>query len=287
MNVRAIVIPVDTAEPLRVEEIDPTDLNAYRRLVGEGHIEAITLERPAASMYMDEEGKLKKLPVNERATAIAWCHQSGLRHRQDPIVGPAFIVGPADREGVDQTVPEDLVLLLMEAKRFRIQVQTEDDPKWYGNQNVYEHWLDAYIEAVQLAFRWTRSEEVRVISELDDELREQWYKIGRANPWIVEAEDPPFTRDSFTGCFSVEELEERISFGNWSLGTAFYYRDLCLINQVNGGDEWLTIRHGIAFESITFGPAIERGGFAKLIRVLLAATKEQCQNLTYKGAGDD
>jgi hypothetical protein len=279
--IRAIVVPVDTTEPLRLEEIDPTDLNAYRRLVGDASIEVVNLERPDASLYMDEEGKLKELPVNERLTAFAWVHQSALRHRQDPVVGPGFIVGPADREGVDQTVPEDLVNLLIGATRFRIQVQTEDDPKWYGNQRVYQHLLDAYIEAVQLAFRWTRAEEVRVVPELDDELRETWYRIGKTNTWIKEAEDPPFTKDSFVGCFSVEELGERIGFGNWSIGTAFYYRDLCFINQINGGDEWLTIRHGIPFESITFKTYIERGEFPTLIRRLLTATKEQCQQLTY------
>jgi hypothetical protein len=67
----------------------------------------------------------------------------------------------------------------------------------------------------------------------------------------------------------------------WSLGTALYYQDLCLINQVDGGDEWLTIRHGVAFESITFGPFIEDGEFESLIDRLLSATKAQCLALEY------
>ncbi len=80
---------------------------------------------------------------------------------------------------------------------------------------------------------------------------------------------------------AVEDELERIGNGNWAIGTAFYYRDLCFINQVDGGDEWLTIRHGIAFESMTLEPRIEEGKFARLIRRLLAATKAQCQALTY------
>ncbi|MEU0520921.1 hypothetical protein [Streptosporangium sp. NPDC006007] len=123
--------------------------------------------------------------------------------------------------------------------------------------------------------------EVRVVAELDRELREQWYKLGIENPWISSADDPPFTRNSFVGCYSVEELEENIGHGNWAIGTAFYYRDLCFINQVEGGDEWLTIRHGIAFESMTLEPSIEENRFARLIRRLLTATKAQCQALTY------
>jgi hypothetical protein len=44
-------------------------------------------------------------------------------------------------------------------------------------------------------------------------------------------------RDSFHECYMLTALEERIGHGNWLLGTAFFYRDLCFINQVNGGDE--------------------------------------------------
>lgn len=77
-----------------------------------------------------------------------------------------------------------------------------------------------------------------------------WLRIGRANPWISEAYDPPFTELSFREVASVDELATILP-GNWSLGSAFYLGDLCFIQQVNGGDEWLVIRRGIPFESIT------------------------------------
>ena len=99
--------------------------------------------------------------------------------------------------------------------------------------------------------------------------------------WIRSAYDPPFSRDSFVGCYSIEELAEQMTGTSWTTGTAFYYRDLCFIQQVEGGDEWLTIRHGMAFESISVMPFIERGEFASLIIRLLTAAKEQCQRLEY------
>jgi len=80
----------------------------------------------------------------------------------------------------------------------------------------------------------------------------EWLRIGRENPWIRSAYDPPFSPESFRECNSLAELEERIGHGNWSLGTAFSYQDLCFVNQVDGG-----------------------------VRRLLAATKEQCQRLEY------
>jgi hypothetical protein len=278
--ITAIVLRVDPNEPIRLEQLDQHDPSAYSRLVGGGPFEVANLERPEASLYFDEEGKRKNFPVNARATTLLWAHNSAFRGR-DAIVGQAFIVGPVNRHGDDRTAPEDLVALLLHTKRYRVQVQTEGDTRWNGDAEVFTNWLEAYTYGVQFAQREAAVNEVRVVPELDDELRKTWFMLGRDNPWIREAYDPPFRIDSFVGCFSIEELEERLGYGNWSLGSAFYYRDLCFINQINGGDEWLTIRHGIAFESITFGPSIEEGRFASLIRRLLTASKEQCQELTY------
>jgi hypothetical protein len=108
-----------------------------------------------------------------------------------------------------------------------------------------------------------------------------WLDIGRKNLWIKRAWDPPFNRRSFHVCATIEELKEKLAYTNWSLGTAFAFEDLCFINQVDGGDEWLTIRHGVAFESITFRYIIERHEFEGYILRLLAATPEQCKTLTY------
>jgi hypothetical protein len=162
-----------------------------------------------------------------------------------------------------------------------MQVQTQGDTSWNNNGRVFTDWFEAYAYGVQLAQHRTLVGEIRVVPELDDQLRQTWYQLGRANPWIKTADDPTFTRDSFVGCYSIDELAERISAASWCIGTAFYYRDLCFINQVEGGDEWLTIRHGIAFESMTLNPSIEDESFESLITRLLAASREQCEQLKY------
>ena len=113
---------------------------------------------------------------------------------------------------------------------------------------------------------------------------DDWQRIGRSNAWISRAVDPPFTRESFHECATLDELKERLQHGNWCLGQAFTYGRLCFINQVDGGDEWLCIKDDLAFESITFGLVIERGEFDKLLTRLLRATPEQCRTLTYMEA---
>jgi Domain of unknown function (DUF3846) len=277
--ITAIVIPADPAEPIRREQLNKHDVDAYRAIVG-GPLQVLNLDRPPASIYLNDEGKLDGLPVNDRATALLWVHNAAFRGR-DVICGTAFVVGVPDQHGDDTRVHEDLVELLFRTRRFCVQMWTRGGRQWSSDTPVLTDWLQAYRYAIQLAQSFSIIEEVRVVPELDDALREQWYQLGITNPWIKEADDPPFTRNSFVGCFSLKELEDQLGFGNWSLGTAFYYRDLCFINQINGGDEWLTIRHGIAFESITFRSYIENGEFASLITRLLTASKEQCQRLEY------
>lgn len=277
--ITAIVIPVDPGQPIRCQQFERHDVDAYRQIVG-GNLQIVGLDRPPAAMYLNEEGKFNRLRVNHRATSLLWVHNSAFRGN-DVIVGATLIVGPPDRHGDDTSAPDDLVDLLTNTARYRVQLWTRSEPRWSSDNQVFTDWAEAYCYAVQLAETWEVIEHVRVVPALDEELREQWYRLGVSNPSVSAAIDPPFTPGSFVGCYSTDELEEQISRGNWSIGTAFYYRDLCFIQQVDGGDEWLTIRHGIAFESMTLEPYIEEGRFAQLIRRLLAATKAQCQALTY------
>jgi len=277
--ITAIVIPVDLVEPLRLEQLDVHDYNTYRRLV-DGYFTIVGLNRPRASLYVNEDGQLLQMRENARATALLWVHRSEFRGHP-AIVGQAFIVGPPDDEDNATSVPQDLIDLLFTTTRYRVQVQTQGNSKWYGNEQVFTDWFTAYHYGVLLAQRWTLIKDVRVVPELDDELLETWYQLGRDTPEIAAATDPPFTKNSFTGCYSVEELAERISKTAWPIGTTFYYRDLCFIQWVTGGDEWFAIRHGIVLESFELIPRITDGTFASLVHRLLTASKEQCERREY------
>ena len=114
--------------------------------------------------------------------------------------------------------------------------------------------------------------------------QDTWLNLGMANRWIRKAVDPPFTETSFAECHTVDELLDRFEHGNWALGVAFYLGDLCFIQQVGGGDEWLTIKQDLAFESISFGGIIRRDGrpvAQQLIEDLQRATLAQCKALEY------
>jgi hypothetical protein len=60
-------------------------------------------------------------------------------------------------------------------------------------------------------------------------------------------------------------LEARFEHGNWAIRTGFLYGGLTFVQQVSGGDEWLTLRQSQpgqweSFESISFGHILRHAG---------------------------
>jgi len=119
---------------------------------------------------------------------------------------------------------------------------------------------------------------------------EIWLSIAQQNPWIRQrgsgdandicAFEPPLTQQDFYECLSIEELYDLLTQGNWILGQPFYFRNLCFVNQINAGDEWLVIRDGIGFESLTAG-AMEYEEFKDWIECVFKATEEDLRRLDY------
>jgi len=123
---------------------------------------------------------------------------------------------------------------------------------------------------------------------------ERAYKIGMKNGWCsgrYALEDGDYivdedrlNKNSGSEITDPENLLKFFKHGNWCLGQAVIYKNLCFIQQVNGGDEWLTIKdfdnEAIAFESISF-ESMDYIEFEDLISRLLRATKSQCIHLKY------
>lgn len=160
LHINAVVIPADDNEPLRQQQIETSNLDQYRDAVG-GNLEAISLLRPASSLYCNDEGKLLGLRPNGRATMVLWTHFPALRFR-DYIGGDALLTGPMDTEGWDTDLPEDFTRVF-EANELRIEVQTYGDPAWYSNEQRFGTWTTAYAYALELARRWTLVEDIRVL----------------------------------------------------------------------------------------------------------------------------
>lgn len=105
---KTVVINVDGTAKV----CDLNSLEDLQQAVG-GYIEAIALGNNA-SAYINEEGKLRSLPLNAVATAIA--HRKNSLRLNDFIVGPMVILGIPDENGNDTDIPKSLLCELMETE---------------------------------------------------------------------------------------------------------------------------------------------------------------------------
>lgn len=118
---------------------------------------------------------------------------------------------------------------------------------------------------------------------------EKLHKKCQQNLWLKDNNDD---YDSEDYCFNVkivntiDELKDFFVHGNWAIRQGVVFNNLAFINQVNGGDEWWTVKdfngNLIAFESVTFMVVIQKGEFEEYIDRLLKATSEQCIGLAYQ-----
>lgn len=103
--VQGIVVPSDERAPVEVCEF--RSLEDYQTAVG-GWIEAVDIPSLGITIYVNEEGLLRQLPFNPRATFLWWYHQAEAR-QQTMLVGNALVVGLPDRSGESTDVPEAVV----------------------------------------------------------------------------------------------------------------------------------------------------------------------------------
>lgn len=91
-----------------VEEITP-DLDTLQKLVG-GYIEAAPTDG-SVTVYVNEEGKVYGLPINEVGTRLYY-KLAPFMEGVDILVGTIVILGAPDDEGEDTPVPDSVLGLL-------------------------------------------------------------------------------------------------------------------------------------------------------------------------------
>jgi hypothetical protein len=71
-------------------------------------------------------------------------------------------------------------------------------------------------------------------------------------------EEDCLNKNSICVIEDAQRLKEFFIAGNWCLGQGVIHKSLCFITQIDGGDEWLTMKRFkdkvYSFESITFRP---------------------------------
>jgi hypothetical protein len=115
--------------------------------------------------------------------------------------------------------------------------------------------------------------------------KNDWLKVGGIDfepEGFCPEGDYPYGLERYD---DVAMLERFFAHGNWAIRAAVQHHDLIFVNQINGGDEWWTLKIGgdslVPFESITFRSIIRDGEFASFIQRVRNATVEQCRKLEY------
>lgn len=163
--VKGLLIPWDDGTPIAEREF--TRLEDYQVAV-DGYIEAVDFVSQGCTIYVNEEGLLRRLPLNPRATFIWWFYTPAARQRA-MLVGDAALVGLPNRAGESTDVPSELIALLMHPGSFAVEVKTIGDDKWYRNGLAFEEFAEAMVWGMLLLERWALAEDVRVVA-IDDEL---------------------------------------------------------------------------------------------------------------------
>lgn len=104
-DVRALVVP-DAAPPYLIDVLP--ELPELSALIGGGILENVSMDREFnRHAYIDDEGKLKSLPINVCATLLVDTYRPGFRN-VDVIAGPAVFLGGTP-DGEEASVPQDVI----------------------------------------------------------------------------------------------------------------------------------------------------------------------------------
>lgn len=132
------------------------------------------------------------------------------------------------------------------------------------------------------------------LSGMPEQTREGLVAKCQENGWLKRGgyawQDDPFLEEypySFVAAKDIDDLADFFRHGNWALRQGVVYHDLAFVQQVDGGDEWWTLKHDgegwVDFESVSCGRIARRDpeNFANLVAAMRTASVGQCRRLEY------
>lgn len=156
--VKGLIIPAEASASIEVRGFER--LEGYQAVVG-GWIEPVDIPDLGITVYVNEEGLLRHLPPNSRATFLWWYHVPESRQRA-MLVGDAVIVGWPDQNGDSTDLPEEVIELLRPEAGFAIEARPSSDDEWGRDERSYEY-VDATVWAMLLIERSEGRLEVRIV----------------------------------------------------------------------------------------------------------------------------
>lgn len=138
--VQGIIIPADNTAPLRATALD--SLEDYQRAVG-GWIEAVDIPELGVTMYVNEEGLIRDLLFNRRATFLWRFHVPEARDAR--LLGDIAVVGLTDDEGENKELPIELGRRLLEPGIYRVRTRELGRNRWHEEPVDRDDYLETVI----------------------------------------------------------------------------------------------------------------------------------------------
>lgn len=143
--VEGIIIPADNNAPLGTATLD--SLEDYQRAVG-GWIEAVDIPDLGVTMYVNEEGLIRDLPYNRRATFLWRFHVPQARDAR--LMGDVAVVGLTDDEGENAELPIELRQRLLEPGAYRVRTREHAGGTWQEEPVDRDDYFETLVWAALL-----------------------------------------------------------------------------------------------------------------------------------------
>ncbi|MEV7769856.1 DUF3846 domain-containing protein [Microbacterium sp. NPDC086615] len=143
--VQGIIIPADSTASLKVSTL--TSLEDYQQAVG-GWIEAVDIPDLGVTMYVNEEGLIRDLPFNRRATFLWRFHVPQARDAR--LVGDVAVVGLIDDEGENTELPSELRRRLTEPGLYRVRTRERGRTRWQEEPIGRDDYVETVVWATLL-----------------------------------------------------------------------------------------------------------------------------------------
>ena len=124
--VRGAFVPLDYSAPIETREF--AGLDDYHDAVG-GRLERVDVPALGVTIYVNEEGPIRQLPLNTRVTFLWWFHVPAARQKA-MLVGDAVLVGMPDHKGDSTDLPNIVIGLTAPDHLWRIEYLTESEASW-------------------------------------------------------------------------------------------------------------------------------------------------------------
>lgn len=142
--VRGVLIPAADSHDLT--DYDAVELEDYQRAVG-GWIEAVDLPAFGSALFVNEEGLLRGLPFNRRATFLWWFHVPRARN-QARLVGDALLVGLPDEAGEMTDLPDDVLRSLLSDELWHLELRDAPGEVWIRDPSGGQSYIEAVMWSV-------------------------------------------------------------------------------------------------------------------------------------------